>query len=213
MADEQSRSPLKPIAAWHSRGYLPHWEAGEEPQAIFFRLSDSMPRLVRERWAAELQHLPDEAQAREFRKRIEALLDAGYGEAFLSSQTIGPLVEASLLYFDGERYRLHAWCVMPNHVHVLATPIAGHSLSAIIHGWKSFTARKINAMLGRAGKVWFEEYFDRKIRNDKHFEDAKYYIEQNPVKADLCGAAAEWRYSSASRARVPGCADVSSASS
>ncbi|WP_413991650.1 REP-associated tyrosine transposase [Labrys okinawensis] len=213
MTDEQPRSPLKPQAEWHSRGYLPHWEAGEEAQAIFFRLADSMPRHLRERWATELRHLPDDAKARESRKRIEAFLDAGHGEAFLSKEAIGPIIEGSLLHFDAERYRLHAWCVMPNHVHVLITPIGDHSLSSIIHSWKSFTAKKLNVALGRTGQVWFEEYFDRKIRSEKHFEDARYYIEQNPVKAGLCKDASEWRYSSTSRSRS--ClarADVSSAS-
>src|SRR5262249_5516956 len=112
---------------------------------------------------------------------------------------IGRIVEDALLFFDGERYRLHAWCVMPNHVHLLATPLAEHSLSALVHGWKSFTVRKINAVLNRQGQVWFPEYYDRKIRTENHFEAVRYYIEQNPVKARLCGVAEKWAFSSASR--------------
>jgi REP element-mobilizing transposase RayT len=213
MADEQPRSPLKPDTVWHSRGYLPHWEAGEEAQAIFFRLADSMPRHLRESWAVELQGLPDDTQAREFRKRIESFLDAGHGDAFLARDMVGPVIEGALLHFDAERYRLHAWCVMPNHVHALFTPMSPHSLSSIVHSWKSFTAKKINAVLGRTGQVWFEEYFDRKIRNEKHFEDARHYIEHNPVKARLCREPLEWRYSSALRGGVSACIDVLSASS
>ncbi|MDQ0392344.1 REP-associated tyrosine transposase [Labrys monachus] len=129
---------------------------------------------------------------------MEAALDAGYGEAFLATEAIGPVVESALLYFDGERYRLHAWCVMPNHVHALLTPMLDHSLSRIVHTWKSFTAKQINAVLNRTGKVWFEEYFDRKIRSERHFEDARFYIEENPVKAGLSCDAGAWRYSSAS---------------
>lgn len=201
MEAQKTRSPLKPEGEWHSRGFLPHWEAGETPQAIFFRLADSMPVHVRERWVEELDNDPNAVPAGERRRRLEAVLDAGFGEAFLCRPTIGPIIEAALLYFDGDRYRLHAWCVMSNHVHVLLTPIGDHALSAIVHGLKSYTAKEINKILGRRGKVWFEEYFDRKIRNEKHFEDAHFYIEQNPVKAKLCVEASAWGYSSASYSR------------
>ena len=202
IASAQIRSPLAPVAEWHSRGYLPHWEAGEVPQAISFRLADSLPKIVRDRWALDLAALPRTAQTAERRKRIEEALDAGHGEAFLARPGIGVLIENALLHFDGERYRLHAWCVMPNHVHVLATPLAGHALSKLVHGWKSFTARHVNEALGRTGPVWLSEYFDRKIRNERHYEVARYYIEQNPVKAGLCTDAAQWRFSSASAARL-----------
>ncbi len=186
MRDLPRPSPLKPEGEWHSRGFLPHWEAGETPQAIFFRLADSMPHHIREHWEGELRTNPEVVPAGEQRRRLEAVLDAGFGEAYLCRPMIGPIIEKALLHFDEVRYRLHAWCVLPNHVHVLATPIGDHALSAIIHGWKSYTANQINKALGRAGKVWFEEYFDRKIRNEKHFNDASFYIEQNPVKAKLC---------------------------
>lgn len=198
MEVEENRSPLKPRGEWHSRGFIPHWEAGETPQAIFFRLVDSMPLHIRERWSEELNADPDRTSAGERRRRLETILDAGFGEAFLCRPGIGSVIETALLYFDGDRYRLHAWCVMPNHVHVLLTPIGDYTLSAIVHGWKSYTAKQINMILVRTGKVWFEEYFDRKIRNEKHFEDAYFYIEQNPVKAKLCAEAIEWDYSSAS---------------
>jgi putative transposase len=201
MADKLRMSPLKPTSEWHSRNYLPHWEAGEAPQAITFRLSDSLPLEARSRFEAELRSLPEEAHMRERRLFIERTLDAGRGEAFLSRPEIGEIVEDALLFFDGERYRLHAWCVMPNHVHVLATPLAENALSALVHGWKSFTARKINAVLNRQGQVWFPEYYDRKIRTEQHFEAVRYYIEQTPVKAGLCARAQEWVFSSASRSR------------
>jgi len=202
MSKTKHAHPLRPINDWHSRGYLPHWEAGEEPQSITFRLADSLPSEVRERWADELKELGQKPGSAELRKRIEAALDAGYGEALLVKPEIGSLVENALLHFDGERYRLHAWSIMPNHVHVLATPLPEHALSAIVHSWKSFTAVQVNRALGREGSLWFPEYFDRKIRNERHFEGARYYIEQNPVAAGLCATAEDWPYSSASRARL-----------
>jgi putative transposase len=199
MSEAPRPSPLQPLGEWHSRGYVPHWEAGETPQSINFRLADSMPASVHAHWQAELVKIPVDLRASEQRRFLERTLDASYGEALLRRADIAKLVEDALLFFDATRYRLHAWCVMPNHVHVLATPILDHSLSAIIHGWKSFTARQINLALGRKGQIWYAEYYDRKIRTERHFEVALYYIEQNPVKARLCKQAKDWVFSSASR--------------
>ncbi|MFZ1416472.1 MAG: DUF1156 domain-containing protein [Defluviicoccus sp.] len=189
----------RPPTAWHSRGYLPHWEADETPQHIVFRLADSLPAALLERWRRELAHLPPDAQRLERRKRIEAALDAGQGDCWHRQPEIAALIEAALLHFDGERYRLHAWCVMPNHVHVLATPRDGESLSAIVHSWKSFTAKEANRRLGREGTFWQEEYFDRSIRNAEHFAATVAYIENNPVKAGLCDSPGAWSASSAAR--------------
>jgi putative DNA methylase len=131
------------------------------------------------------------------RGRFESLLDAGHGEGVLARPEAGAIVEGALLHFDGERYALHAWCIMPNHVHVLFTPAPAVALSAIVHAWKSFTAHAINRALGRTGRLWWEEYFDRAIRDADHFERALSYIEENPVKAGLCARATEWPFSSA----------------
>jgi putative DNA methylase len=185
------------IPGWHSRGYLPHWEAGETPQSITFRLHDSLPRTLREHWRAELANLGESEQQLERRKRIEAALDAGHGACFLQQPAIAALVENALLHFDRKRYHLHAWVVMPNHVHVLVTPLHGNSLSSLVHAWKSFTAKAANRRLGREGAFWFEEYFDRAIRDDRHFVRAVEYIENNPVQAGLCAQASDWPFGSA----------------
>ena len=102
------------------------------------------------------------------------------------------MVSDALWHFDGERYRLHAWCVMPNHVHVVVTPLAGRTLSSIVHSWKSFTATEANQHLGRRGSFWMQEYFDRAIRDEHHFRSAVEYVEHNPVNAGLCEAPEDW---------------------
>jgi len=107
------------------------------------------------------------------------------------------LVETALLYFDAERYRLHAWVVMPNHVHALFTPLPAWSLSRILGSWKSYTATEANKMLGTSGQFWQEDYFDRFIRDAEHFEVARNYIEMNPVKASLCRLPEDWAFGSA----------------
>jgi REP element-mobilizing transposase RayT len=186
---------------WHSRGYLPHWEAGEIPQSITFRLADSLPAALLQRWADEFAHLAEDEAAAKRRVRIERALDSGHGHASLLVPAVAELVENALLYFDGERYRLHAWTVMPNHVHVLATPRPEQSLSAILQAWKSFTARRANGILARDGSFWAPEYFDRAIRDKAHYSNALAYIAMNPVKAGLCGAPEDWRFSSAWKGR------------
>lgn len=118
----QTAEPGASVPVWRSRGYLPHWEAGEVAQVITFRLADSLPSVVLERWHAELAHLTESEQHQERRKRVERALDSGRGSGALAKPAVGELVENALLYFDGERYRLHAWSIMPNHVHALATP-------------------------------------------------------------------------------------------
>ncbi len=182
---------------WHSRGYLPHYEGGEIPQSITFRLHDSLPQALLDQWRDELARLPEDKRQNERRKRIDVALDAGYGECWLRDPRIGQLVEDALLHFDGQRYRLHAWVVMPNHVHALVTPLPENSLSSILHSWKSFTAKEANRGLGRSGAFWLEEYFDRAIRDENHFNNVVKYIENNPVKAGLCEKPADWLWGSA----------------
>jgi REP element-mobilizing transposase RayT len=106
-------------------------------------------------------------------------------------------VENALLYFDGERYRLLAWAIMPNHVHAMIEQIEGYALGGIIHSWKSFTAKEINKLQRSTGSVWSADYHDRFIRHAEHYECAVNYIELNPVKAGLVGRAEDWLFSSA----------------
>lgn len=189
------------VPGWHSRGYLPHFE-GAATQHVTFHLADSLPQTVLLRFEAELKTLPTGKQDVERRKRVEAWLDAGHGSCVLGKPAIAGMVQQSLLTFDLQRYRLLAWVVMPNHVHVLFEPINGWTIAKIVAAWKKFTARKIcddrrDSGEGSAAPVWHREYWDRYIRNQRHFEQTVEYIHQNPVKAGLVRRAERWRWSSA----------------
>jgi len=133
-----------------------------------------MPQSLLETWREELA---GESAAFEdkLRWRIEGYLDQGYGACSLSDARIASMVQNALLHFDKERYRLSAWVIMPNHLHLLAAPYQAYSLSDIMHSIKSYTAQQANMILGRKGRFWFEDYFDRYIRNIKHFENAISY--------------------------------------
>jgi len=176
---------------WHSRGYLPHFDSPEAIQFVTFRLVDSLPRAVTQM----LRHREDEVH------RIERELDEGFGACGLRQPPIATLVQDALLHFDGERYRLLAWCLMPNHVHVVIEMIDAQSLSDIVRSWKTFTARLVNKRLGQSGPFWHADYFDRYMRNERHFSQTVEYVENNPVKAGLVQAPADWTWSSA-RSRV-----------
>ena len=170
---------------WHSRGYLPHFDSPETVQFVTFRLADSLHGTV-------IEALKQQNALR----RIDEELDAGRGACWLRRADIAEVVQDTLLHFDGERYRLLAWCIMPNHVHVVIE-ILNHSLSDIVRSWKSFSARQANMMLGKSGAFWHADYFDRYMRDDKHLETTVSYVEQNPVKAGLVEEAHEWLWSSA----------------
>ncbi|MGZ5909374.1 MAG: REP-associated tyrosine transposase, partial [Reyranella sp.] len=157
-------------------------------------MTDSLPRAV-----IEGLRLQDEVM-----QRLDRELDARLGDCWLRRPEIASLVEDALLHFDKERYRLLAWCLMPNHVHVVIEMLDGRSLSEIVGNWKSFTAKRANAQLGRSGSFWHADYFDRYMRDEGHLARTIEYVEQNPVKAGLVGIASDWPWSSAHRtAGVP----------
>lgn len=181
---------------WHKRR-LPHFEGGSIPQGVTFRLADSLPRHRLFQLNDSLAKL-DESRARDERvRRINALLDEGHGAAWMKNPAVAEVVQNSLLFFNGQRYTIHAWVIMPNHVHVLFTPAKGWTLAKILHSWKSFSAREANKVLDRTGEFWQPEYFDRAIRDEKGFIAAVEYIELNPVKAGLCETPQEWKFGSA----------------
>jgi REP element-mobilizing transposase RayT len=172
---------------WHSRGYLPHFDTPETVQFVTFRLGDSLPKAVTE----TLLHREADVH------RIERELDMGLGACWLNQSEIASLVGGALLHFDGQRYRMLAWCLMPNHVHVVIETVAGHSLSDIVASWKSFTSHKANARLGRTGRFWHADYFDRFMRNEAHLAQTIEYVELNPMKAGLVARASDWAWGSA----------------
>jgi REP element-mobilizing transposase RayT len=196
-----SRPGLPGPKQWLSRGYLPHFDLPNLVQSITFRLADSLPQTVLDKIARELVALSESERQMKRERRIAAYLDAGHGACWIKDPRVANLIENALLHFDGQRYRLLAWCVMPNHVHALVETKDGFPLSEIIHSWKSFTANEANKILGRTGDFWQREYHDRFIRDDDHYRNMVVYIENNPVKAGLAKTAEVWRYSSAWKQR------------
>ena len=207
---DDEKAPL----GWYSRGYHPHLDAPTLLQSVNFRLADSVPRDLLCRWLEERDGRSDasgkptrasahpvdaagnEGRVASLERLVARFEDAGYGGCHLRRPDIAALVQDAFLFGDGDRYRLVEWCVMPNHVHVLMEPLRD-SLPVIVQTWKSVTARRANRLLGRTGQLWMRDYYDRYIRDLRHFEAVRRYIWLNPVQAGLCRSPAEWPWSSA----------------
>jgi REP element-mobilizing transposase RayT len=123
-----------------------------------------------------------------FSERVEPYLDSGQGACHLARADISGLVVEALRHFDGTRYRLFAWCVMPNHVHVVVRPAPGQGLAGILHSWKSFTAKQANKILKtRGGGFWQREYYDHLVRDEQDLERIVQSVMDNPARAGLEG--------------------------
>jgi putative transposase len=175
---------------------LPHWQQNGAVYFVTFRLADAVPYHLRTQsesereawlrvhpqpWTAEIE--------REYHERfsgaIERWLDASHGSCILRRHDCAVFVAEALRHFDGERVAQLAWVVMPNHVRAVFVQNAAWLLENILLSWKGFTARKINALLGRKGNFWQRDYFDRLVRNERHLANCIRYIRRNPEKSRL----------------------------
>jgi REP element-mobilizing transposase RayT len=196
MQNAQHEEPTKPHRGWHSRGYLPHFDQPCLIQSVTIRLADSLPASLREQWESD-------GDERERSRRIEQVLDRGYGASHLRHPKVAELVENALLHFDGERYRMLAWVLMPNHVHCVFEMMDGFPLSGLLHSWKSFTAHEAAKLVAFEAPFWWEDYYDRYMRDIRHYEATVRYIHRNPCAAGLCAEPHDWRWSSARRGEMP----------
>jgi DNA replication and repair protein RecF len=185
------------------RRKLPHWRQSASTYFVTWRLADSLPQEKLRDWVAERDRwlrarglaAPDEIgqlspkDRHEFENyfgtKLEVWLDAGYGSCCLALPAAAKAVESALRYFDGDRYALGEFVVMPNHVHLLVTPAADWDLSKLLHAWKSYSANEVNKLLGRKGTLWQAESFNHIVRSEAHLRHFERYICENPEKAGL----------------------------
>jgi REP element-mobilizing transposase RayT len=200
------------LSGFHFRGRLPHIKRETATYFVTFRLGDSLPAHEVARLKHERMVILEHARAAKrpltwheeqqllawYCDKVEALLDAGHGACWLSKPEVADLVANAILFFRDKRYTLNAWVIMPNHVHAVLWPMPGHTLSQILHSWKSYTSKEANRLLSRDGQTfWQTESFDHWIRDDEERARLVIYIENNPIKAGLCARATDWRWSSA----------------
>jgi REP element-mobilizing transposase RayT len=173
---------------WHGRGYLPHFDSPETVQHVVFRTAGSLPDAV-------LRDLATDVARR--RTAIDTALDRSTSGHILRGPDAAAIVQNALRHFDELRYRLLAWCVMPNHVHVVLEQLQGWNLGQTVRSWKLFTTRALNELHRSGGAVWAPDYFDRYMRDEDHLLQTIGYVENNPVKAGFVRAPEEWPFSSA----------------
>lgn len=218
--------PFKPYnkeAMFHqTRRRLPHREQAGCTYFVTWRLADSVPQPLIEQWKAEreafLVNYPkpwDAGRQREhderFQRRLERWSDRGYGSCLLRDPQVRVIVAEALHFFDGVRYDLDCYVIMPNHLHLLVRPYGWsgqkseadipvcpssaepegrqeclpHSLPGILKSWKGFTARQINQCLQQSGTLWMDENFDHAVRSVAQRNRFREYIRLNPSKARL----------------------------
>jgi hypothetical protein len=181
---------FNPEAAFVERGdAMPHWQQGEALQFVTFRLADALPaslvsdwRSERDQWLdAHPKPWSDQIQAeyhRKFSRRIEKWLDQGMGSCWFADPAAREILAGSLMRFQGERVIHYAWVIMPNHVHVLLSPL--EPLDKLVQAWKSHSARNMGH-----GRIWQRDYRDTLIRDWDHLQNVVRYIRRNPLKARL----------------------------
>ena len=213
-----STLPSLLVSGLHFRGQLPHLKKEGAVYFVTFRLNDSLPAHEIARLKHERSVIVEQARAAKrpltwheeqklvgwYCDKVETLLNAGKGACWMSRTDVADLIASALKFFVGQRYELRAWVVMPNHVHATVWPLAGHTLSEILHSWKSYTSKEANKLLHRVGEpFWQKESFDHWIRDDAERAQLVAYVENNPVKAGLCKRPEDWKWSSAhERARA-----------
>jgi putative transposase len=192
------------------RRNLPHVVPPGATLFVTFRLAGSLPAAVVDALCAEAERLQavlervgesSERAARIYREqrrlfgRWDTMLTSGQGPLWLGKPEIAEIVVHSMHRFDGQRYDLLAFTIMPNHVHIVLTPLpdqegACYPLARIMHTMKGYTAGQANRVLGRTGTFWHHESYDHLVRGPDEIERISIYVLNNPVKA---GLVADWQ--------------------
>lgn len=190
-------------------GDLPHWHQDSKLQFVTFRLADSLPqskiaelKQIMDQFTAKYPRPWDEGIQKDYWNKIgpveNRLLDRGYGSCILKDPRIRKIVSDAIFFHEGKSCHVVSFVIMPNHVHMLLQFTGDSTLMGVMHSIKSFTANKINKLLGRNGRVWKKEYFDRIIRSEAHLEYSLAYIRQNPKNLHageyLWYRSANWNY-------------------
>ena len=173
------------------KSHLPHMHQDETMQFVTFRLADSLPKSVcqdfydrvklfkaanPEPWNRTVKLM----YWKEFGPMQQQYLDNGYGECWLKYSACREILIDAIAFKDNVNYIVDSYVIMPNHVHILFQPIGMNKTESILHSIKSYSANKINKLVGRSGKLWMKESFDRMIRDEDDHKRKYLYILENP---------------------------------
>ncbi len=192
---------------------------------ITMRLGDSLPQHIvremkmefeRKKKQIMLDHPDDhealiyDEQKRFFGKYDHQLDHKPYGECYLQQREVAKVIIGELELMDGKHFDLQAYCIMPNHLHLLvdtSIQLQGKDinesnlddnyiqLNEVLKGFKGRSARYANQAIGRSGNFWQKDSYDHYVRDDKEWNNIANYILNNPVKAGLAEQQSDWEYS------------------
>jgi putative transposase len=174
---------------WHNRGYIPHFDGAGLVQHIVLRTANSLP--------SEMLKLVATEDIDKRRSRIDRALDQSQTGKIFNDVACANVMVHGLRHFCGTRYDLLAWCVMPNHIHIVVLIYPDHNLGQVVRSWKTFVTSEINRLQKSSGPIFAKDYFDRFMRDGIQTERAIAYVENNPVAAGLCIEPQNWAWSSA----------------
>ena len=187
---------------------LPHWSQAGVLCFITFRTHDSLSVETVERFHADrkswlLEHGLD-PQSRHWRSNLRNLsqreqrefygtfstrwhddLDRCEGACVLANGNHAETVRNSLLHFNGDRYDMIDFIIMPNHAHLLVAFLDEDAMLKQCESWKHYTAHLINQAHGTSGRFWQQDGFDHLVRSPQQFEHFRHYIADNPIKAGI----------------------------
>ncbi|MCF7919240.1 MAG: transposase [Candidatus Cloacimonetes bacterium] len=170
------------------RRNLPHYQQHESiffvTTRLFFQLPEKLRKQLYEHRKAKQDFFLD------FDKILANLSDS---PKWLAIEKVRETVKEALHYNENKRYLLYAYCLMPNHIHILLQPISGNSLSKIMHSLKSYTAHQLKQIISYDKYFWQSENYDHLIRNNDDLINSTNYIINNPVKAGLVESWQDWK--------------------
>lgn len=190
---------LTKVTVDHGRN-LPHWEAAGAIYHVSFHLADSVPQTQLEIWRDERTRLSELAKTEGramtqdeveilksvFDEHVEHYLASGYGSCLLHRSEVAEALRKTICKANGEKYALHEWCIMPNHVHIIVGGFTNLApLHDVLRTWKSASAHRINRLLERTGKVWHRDAYTRIIRNREEYSRQMSYVWNNPELSGL----------------------------
>ncbi|PKN72540.1 MAG: hypothetical protein CVU50_06685 [Candidatus Cloacimonetes bacterium HGW-Cloacimonetes-3] len=203
-----------PILVEQHRRFLPHFQAAEQIIALSWRLAFTLPGhmiAIKEEMGEMLNDLHRQKDSIQKHQQLQAytkrheeydffLSKCQLSDLSLCEPGIAAMLCTAFKFYDTKLYNLHAYCVMPNHIHLLIKPLPVANgeyckQSTIVQRLKSYTAKEINHVHNRQGKVWNDDYFDRYTRNEDDYNNVVNYILYNPVKAGLAQQIEDWKYS------------------
>jgi putative transposase len=201
------------MKAYYKSRNLPHIFAEDKPIFITYRLSFTLPQKVKDQykqqiddWNKELASVSKEERALRLVEKDKRFFDwfdkliaiSPDVPSLLHKDGIREIIEASFQHFDGLRYTLLSYCIMPNHVHVLIFPLIQedgkiYPISHIVYTWKKYTAAAINKTIGKKGSLWQKESYDSLVKDEVGLGNVLEYIVNNPVKAKLVDDWQQWK--------------------